>query len=635
MKTLRPYQDEALDAVWHQVANGNSRALVVLASGLGKTVLAARLAYDVLNSETGRILFLVDNVDILRQARMEFEETMPSGVSVGILNGYEQEDTDAPVLFCTFQSMLSRLDSFSPDEFQVVIVDEAHHGQAVTYRRVIEHFDPALLFGMTATPDRMDGRDIRELFGEEVYDYPLIQALVDRQLADIDYRLLTDNISMKRLRRYIRRWAQDGRRVSRKQIDRTIFLKERLKEQVRIIRDEQTDDKQTIIFCRSIKHAKLVKKHFPEAEEYHSNLTPNLVRERFCAFKRGELRTILVVDKFNEGVDIPDAELVVFLRTTDSKRIWLQQLGRGLRRTETKDQVVVLDFVANCRRILMVHELDRGVRDYDPGGDDMPEPLVIKGFKVTFSEEIEEIFEVLMRLRTELYPTIEEAKEAVQRLGGIKYGPQYKLRYKEDLRLPSNPQTYYAGKGWKGWKDYLETAFYPTLAEAKAAVQRLGGASNLYIYLEKRTSDPKLPSSPHKIYEEEWRGWREFLETSFYRTLAEAKAAVQRLGGITSISQYRKRRKEDQRLPARPDKQYKDEWTSPSDFLGTPKREHRRACDCYQTLAEAKEAVGKLGKLRSYLEYAKAYKRDSKLPSRPHIVYAEKGWTGWSDFLGN
>lgn len=647
MKSLRPYQVEALDAVLSRikkveerlmVARAVIRILIAMATGLGKTVLVAQLTRWWCERQLGRVLFLMHMTDALIQARKEFEEALHGlGVTTGLLIGDTKENLGADVLFATFQSMGGRLEEISPDEFRLVIVDEAHHGHAESYRNVIGHFEPDVLYGMTATPDRMDKQDIRDIFGPEVYKFTLAQALADgRWLARVDYRVMVDNIAKGEIQKFLKRINSGDRGVTRREVDRTVFLREKLDAIALVIKEEQQGEKQTIIFCRSIGHVRQVQRRFPEAKSYHSGLPPDVLNARLEAFRSGELRTILVVDKFNEAIDIPDAELIVFLRATDSKTVWIQQLGRGLRRSNGKDKVVVLDFVANCRRLMDVQQFGWEIKTY--AGRDTTE--IETGWRVSFSAEAVDIIELLGRLSGDLYETWEEASEAAKRLN-IKSEPEYKRRYKEDSRLPSNPNIKYS-KVWAKrdkFRGFLGTSLYPTWEMAAEASRRLGVKSSVD-YVRKRELDPHLPYEPKEVYFDVWSkngDWAGFLnrpslrKPNLYPTWEEASEAVQRLG-IKSEPQYKRRYKEDPRLPSNPNIHFKDVWAKKGNwppFLG------KRVKNFYPTWEQASGAARSFG-FRGQIEYKRSYKQDSRLPSNPNINYAgvwEKNG-GWPGFLG-
>ena len=230
------------------------------------------------------------------------------------------------------------------------------------------------------------------------------------------------------------------------------------------------------------------------------------------------------------------------------------------------------------------------------------------------------------------YKRIEEAKQAVKRLG-IQSAEEYKKRYKEDPKLPSNPNVTYENLGWNDWTDYLEKKekFY-TYEEAKQAVKRLGITQ--LEYKKRYKEDLKLPSNPSSTYKNKgWNEWSDFLgkekKEKPYKTIEEAKQAVKRLK-IQFIEEYYKRYKEDPMLPASPRRKYKNSWNGWSDFLRDEKREE------FYFLEEAKRAVKRL-EIQSIEEYWQRYKEDPKLPSNPggkKGYYKNKGWAGWPDFLG-
>ncbi|MCJ0878015.1 hypothetical protein MRX33_10810 [Pseudomonas sp. JI-2] len=229
--------------------------------------------------------------------------------------------------------------------------------------------------------------------------------------------------------------------------------------------------------------------------------------------------------------------------------------------------------------------------------------------------------------------TYAEAQVAAQALG-IKSQSDYKKRYCEDPRLPSSPNLFYADAGWMGWYDFLGNErpdFYPTYAEAQAAAQALG-IKSMSDYKKRYCEDPRLPSSPNLFYADAgWMGWYVFLgkeRPDFYPTYAEAQAAAQALG-IKSRRDYRKRYREDPRLPFNPSQVYASAgWMDWYDFLGN------EWPDFYPTYAEAQAAAQALS-IKNQPDYNNRYREDPRLPSSPHIFYADAGWMVWYDFLGN
>ena len=593
MKTLRLYQADALQTLWDAYRAEKRRALMVLATGLGKTVIASHFCAGWRVDHSGRVLFLAHSQEILLLLRKELQATCPE-VETGILTSDYVENVDAQFLFATLQTMerRQRTRKVEKADFELVIVDEAHHGQAATYKKVITFFTPLFLMGMTATPDRMDRNDIREIFGPEVYEYPLARALADGWLARVVYRLVTDNFDVRRLMDYIHTLGESRRVFNRNQIDASIFLNERVEEVARRIREAQTGGKRTIVFCRSIEHIARLHPFLPDAAPYHSRIDPRVLERRARMFQSGELQTMLVVDKFNEGVDVPDAELLVFLRSTSSRTIWLQQLGRGLRKTEKKDTVEVLDFVGNCSRVEMALGLAEevtGQNTYGGGSD----PITVEGlgFDFTFSEELREVVALLQRLDVEPY-TYEEA-QAIARENGWKKTEDYRDGYHLDPRFPRNPVRTY-GAAWVSggkWPGFLGT-------------------------------ERKVPRPPGECY----------------ATHEEASAAA--AGKFKGRRDYRLRYEEvDPKLPSDPPTSYKDVWQSRGrwpGFLGT-KRQVRKSSEVYETVDLASAATHRLGiRTRTNYQQKGQYRKDPKLPFDPEATYGEEAFNrigGWDGYL--
>ena len=228
--------------------------------------------------------------------------------------------------------------------------------------------------------------------------------------------------------------------------------------------------------------------------------------------------------------------------------------------------------------------------------------------------------------------TYAEAQASVQRIG-IQSQSDYTKRYREDPKLPAGPNRVYAGSGWLGWHDFLgkeRPDLYPTYAEAQAAAHKMGIQSEPY-YRKRYCEDPKLPSNPHLFYAAAgWTDWHDFLSkerSDLYPAYAEARAAAQKMG-IQSQADYRKRYREDPKLPSAPNQFYAAGWMDWYDFLGNQRP------DLYPTYAEARAAVQKMG-LRGQLDYQQRYSEDPRLSSAPYQLYAGVGWKDWYDFLGN
>jgi superfamily II DNA or RNA helicase len=370
-----------------------------MASGLGKTATAAFDARRLL-SPGGRLLYLCHQNDILAQARETFEEIMGDRYSYGYLHGGEKDGLAADVVFASLQTMRGWMELFPRDEFQIMVVDESHHSHARTYRPVIEYFQPEFLLGLTATPDRADLRDIRTLYGSEVFSLPIEEALARRLLTDVDYRLMTDEIQNLSV------LDTPVGRLSIRELNRTIFVPKRDREIVRIIieriAEEGIEDPRIGVFCPSIDYCDRFATAMPHGAPFHSRISHDAYEDRLRRFRQGRLQALVTVDKFNEGIDVPDLNVLVFLRSTQSRTVFFQQLGRGLRKAPGKTKVLVLDFVANCERLIMVQQLWKDVQDAEGGdgdGGDTEGPFTLHIGATPFTETKVDIFAVIAAIR--------------------------------------------------------------------------------------------------------------------------------------------------------------------------------------------------------------------------------------------
>ncbi len=355
------YQTECLQALAACRAAGRANALVVMASGLGKTATAA-FDYSVFLKERpgARLLYLCHQNDILVQSLQTFKKVLGSKCTYGFYHGDDTSGHSAQCMFASFQTTRDWFLAFGAHAFSYVVVDEGHHGSAKTYRPLIEYFDPAFLLGMTATPDRKDRKDIRRLFGPEVYSLPLGDALARGLLTKVEYRVMADDF--RGIDRLSERFGIQGLG----HLDRLLISRcgnEEIAESIQVNVTE-VEEPRVMIFCPSINYCDKLSMLLPGSLPVHSQLSRQEQISRLDYFRQGELMdTILTVDKFNEGIDVPEANVIVFLRSTASKTIFWQQLGRGLRHAPGKEKVVILDYVANCARLEMVYSLWRQIRN--------------------------------------------------------------------------------------------------------------------------------------------------------------------------------------------------------------------------------------------------------------------------------
>lgn len=346
-------QRKALDALEFYREKGWNKGIVVLPTGLGKTYLSAFDAKRVKHESRGRTLFIVHRLDILAQSKDAFERVWPEA-KTGLLTGDERDHVhDSDVLFASKDSLRNPdfLSLLSPKEFNYIIVDEVHHGQAPTYQAILRHFEPWFLLGMTATPDRMDRKDIFELFDyNKVFEYSLFEAIESGFLVPFTYYGLKDNIDYSNIR-------YNGKKYNVQDLDRYLIIEKRNQQILEEYLDKGHGDK-AIGFCCSIKHADKMAAFFNDNGISSVSITSlsDEQDQKVKDFRNDKYAVAFTVDLFNEGVDFPNVRTLMFLRPTESKTVFMQQLGRGLRLSPGKEKVVVLDFISNYKRANKIRE---------------------------------------------------------------------------------------------------------------------------------------------------------------------------------------------------------------------------------------------------------------------------------------
>ena len=319
---------------------GAGKALVCSAAGSGKTFLAA---FDVLNFNPRRLLYIVHEGSILMKSVETFERVFGADRTYGVYNA-EYKDFDAEFVFSTNVTMANSLELFEPHTFDYIIIDEAHHAAAETYRKILDDFEPQFLLGITATPERMDGEDVFALFDQNVpYELRLRDAIVNRLVVPFHYYGIRDELI-----EYGIKETKGHKFVEQFSDEKHCEFISRMIEQHRIPGQKL----KALAFCRDISHA--IRMSQAMEDYYHTRYLTgkNSVGERVRAYKdlqdeNADLEILFTVDILNEGVDIPGVNMVLFLRPTDSQTIFIQQLGRGLRNYEGKQYVTVLDFIGN------------------------------------------------------------------------------------------------------------------------------------------------------------------------------------------------------------------------------------------------------------------------------------------------
>ncbi|QNP63482.1 DUF3427 domain-containing protein [Streptomyces genisteinicus] len=349
-----PYQRDMLERLEvERTVHDRHRNLLVAATGTGKTVMAA-LDYKHLVRQHGRklrLLFVAHRQEILRQSLRTYQDVLiDANFGQEMHSGMVPTDWDH--VFASVQSLNARaLEQIAPDHFDVIVIDEFHHGVSPTYQRIIDHFTPRELLGLTATPERMDGRNVQDEFfdGRIAAEMRLWEALENELLSPFHYFGITDSTDMRAVA--WRRGAYDSTALS----DVFTGNKARARLVVKAVRDKVTDPSsmRALGFCVSVAHAEFMAEFFRAAglaAEAVSGETPRDRRKSALDdLRSGILQVIFSVDLFNEGLDVPDVDTLLLLRPTSSATVFLQQLGRGLRRSEDKAVLTVLDFIGHHR----------------------------------------------------------------------------------------------------------------------------------------------------------------------------------------------------------------------------------------------------------------------------------------------
>lgn len=318
---------------------GLRKALIVAAAGSGKTYLAA---FDVRNFNPKRLLYIVHEGSILQKSLETFQTVFGNTVTYGIYNK-DHSELDADFVFAGNIKLSQSLDLFHENDFDYIILDECHHATADSYREIINFFKPEFMLGLTATPERMDNEDVFALFDANVpYELRLRDAIINDLVVPFHYYGIRDSLIDYGLTK-----DQERKLISQlASVEHCAFIKDKIEE------FRPNGKLKALAFCRNITHARMMAEEL--GEYYHTAYLTgkNSVGERICAYNDlqddgKELEILCTVDILNEGVDIPGCNMVLFLRPTDSATIFIQQLGRGLRKYNEKPYVTVLDFIGN------------------------------------------------------------------------------------------------------------------------------------------------------------------------------------------------------------------------------------------------------------------------------------------------
>lgn len=364
--TLHTYQERAVDNAWKALME-EDRALVFLATGLGKTVVAGRLVTRFLDMDPdARILVTAHATPLVEQLERSMWRDIPKRITTRFIGSGSTPDRLPGVVFGVLPTAASYVEGgYQPD---LVIVDEAHHvGETGHYATLLDGSKDARLLGVTATPWRGDGFDIRHVFGQPVVEVSISQGMKRGYLANVNYRLLNDNVDWD----FVQSHSENG--YSIKDLNKRLFIPQRdeaIRDMVQEVWD-RTPSPRAIVFCQTIEHAERMAALFSRVPgwertiELHGKLTKREQRDRLLGFRNGTIPILTCVDVLNEGVDVPDVNILCFARVTHSRRIFVQQLGRGLRIRPGKTHVEVLDFVSDVRRLAEVMELREQVAEIE------------------------------------------------------------------------------------------------------------------------------------------------------------------------------------------------------------------------------------------------------------------------------
>lgn len=363
--TLHSYQERAVDAAWEALEE-TGRALIFLATGLGKTVVAGRVVTRTLaQNPSAKILVVAHITNLVEQLERAMWRDIPKSVPTRLLHGDSKPDALPGVTFAVLQTAASYVTSgYRPD---LIIVDEAHHvGETGHYAQLLETSD-ARRMGVTATPWRGDKFEIKQTFGEAVVRVSISDGMRLGYLAEVNYRLFTDNIDWD----FVESHSERG--YSIRDLNKRLFIPERdeaVRDRLREVWD-RTPSPRAIVFCQTIQHAEEMAGVLARVPGWgatvavHNDMSKGERRERLLGFRSGTIPLITSVDLLNEGVDVPDVNILCFARVTHSRRIFVQQLGRGLRLRPGKTHVEVLDFVSDLRRLAEVLEIREQVSESD------------------------------------------------------------------------------------------------------------------------------------------------------------------------------------------------------------------------------------------------------------------------------
>jgi len=508
---IRPhsFQERILEALAAERIDGSFRNLVVAATGTGKTVIAAfdyaRFRRE--NLSSSRLLFVVHRKEILHQARDCFRSVLRDfNFGEMLVDGKVPANWDH--VFASVQSLTNRSPwkDLGEGHFDFIIVDEAHHGTAGSYRPLFDHLRPMVLLGLTATPERMDHSSILPDFNNRfAAEIRLPEALEEKLLCPFHYFGVTDPVSVSD-ERFWRNGKYDVAELEAVYTGDDIRALDRLNAVLQAIGRYHPNPESTraIGFCVSVKHAEFMASRFREVglnAEVVLGETPTILRDqRISDFRSGKLPFLFTVDVFSEGVDIPEINLVLFLRPTESLTVFLQQLGRGLRHAPEKDCLTVLDFVGQAHRKFRVdrkfsallrhsrRQIDKEIENDFPN---LPPGCNIHLERVAREHILANIRQTLGNLNVFIPEAIRTFEAETGKL--LSFGD-----FVRETQL--SPLTILKNRTWSEWKDLAagtKTVLDPDLKDTRNALSRFCLRTDP-VLLEKveRLSSAKVAEDP-------------------------------------------------------------------------------------------------------------------------------------------
>ncbi len=413
----RGAQIEALCALENSRAEGATKGLVQAATGVGKTYLAA---FD--SKSYQRVLFVAHREEILQQAAQSFYNVRNSD-DYGFFDG-KQKTCEKSVIFASVATLgreeYLKPEYFAPDYFDYIVIDEFHHAVNVQYKRIVEYFTPKFLLGLTATPERMDGRNIYELCDYNVpYEISLKDAINRGALVPFHYYGIYDDVVDYSTLRVVRGSYEES------DLNR-VYLGNSHRQDLIFKNYKKYGSQKALGFCCSRAHAEEMasvfsKKGIPSVAVY-SDAHGEYSEDRSTAIQKlraGEIQVIFSVDMFNEGVDIKEIDMVMFLRPTESPVVFLQQLGRGLRRAKNKQYLTVLDFIGNYQKagktfLYMTGKSGSHPSTYNPSDiQDLPDDCM-----VDYDFRLIDLFEEMQKRQVKLDEVIFSEYERIKKIIG-------------------------------------------------------------------------------------------------------------------------------------------------------------------------------------------------------------------------